>query len=117
MFTGAGGGPLNPTTVWTWVRTVAASAGLPSVPTHVLRHTCLTTALEATGDLRAVQEFAGHARPETTAGYTRTSKRRLEAAVASICYDLDESLGTPGGGHPGSPRVTPGHPISQAPER
>ena len=57
------------------------------VATHVLRHTALATALDATGDLRAVQELAGHARPETTAGYTRVRRDRLEAAVSAISYD------------------------------
>ena len=88
VFVGSGGGPLNPTTVWTWVRAVAADAGLPPVPTHVLRHTALATALDHTGDLRAVQELAGHARPETTAGYTRVRRHRLEAAVAAISFDV-----------------------------
>ena len=87
IFPGAGGGPLNPTTVWTWARLVAAEAGLPPVATHVLRHTALATALDATGDLRAVQELAGHARPETTAGYTRVRRDRLVAAVSAISYD------------------------------
>ena len=91
-----GGGPLfagsrrrdhlHPTTVWTWVRELAAEAGLPPFGSHVLRHTALATALEATGDLRAVQELAGHARPETTAGYTRVRADRLRAAASAIDY-------------------------------
>ncbi len=87
LFVGAGGGPLNPTTVWKWVREIAREAGLPPIGAHVLRHTALATALDATGDLRAVQELAGHARPETTAGYTRVTDRRLRGAVAAICYE------------------------------
>lgn len=86
VFPGASGGPVCPTTIWLWVRAVAQDAGLPSVPTHVLRHTALSAALDGTGDLRAVQTLAGHARPETTAGYTRTSRTRLSAAVAAITY-------------------------------
>lgn len=86
IFTGAGGGELHPTTLWTWVRQVAALAGLPPVGVHVLRHTALSAALDRTGDLRAVQELAGHARPETTAGYTRVRRDRLSAAVAAIDY-------------------------------
>jgi integrase/recombinase XerC len=78
--------PVNPTTIWLWVRDVALEAGLPAVPTHVLRHTALATALDNCHDLRAVQELAGHARPETTAGYTRVTSRRLEEAVHSIAY-------------------------------
>lgn len=86
VFAGAGGGHLNPTTVWTWVRQLAAEAELPPLQTHVLRHTALATALDATRDLRAVQELAGHARPETTAGYTRVRADRLVGAVRAISY-------------------------------
>ena len=86
VFAGRWGGPVNPTTVWGWVRLVATAAGLATVPTHVLRHTCLATALDTTRDLRAVQELAGHARPETTAGYTRVRRDRLTETVAAIEY-------------------------------
>jgi len=86
VFPGRFGGPVNPTTVWTWVRELSAAAGIPAVPTHVLRHTCLATALDATRDLRAVQELAGHARPETTAGYTRVRRDRLVETVQAIEY-------------------------------
>lgn len=86
IFRGRWTEPVHPTTVWLWVREVAQEAGLPSVPTHVLRHTALATALDNCRDLRAVQELAGHARPETTAGYTRVTRRRLVDAVRSISY-------------------------------
>ena len=87
VFPGRFGGPMNPTTIWLWVREVAEDAGLEAVPTHVLRHTALATALDGCRDLRAVQELAGHARPETTAGYTRTTRARLISAVQSIDYE------------------------------
>jgi integrase/recombinase XerC len=95
VFLGQGGGRLHPTTVWTWVRQLSAEAGLPPVQVHVLRHTALTTALDGTHDLRAVQELAGHARPETTAGYTRVRSDRLSATVLAISYgeDLEECPG------------------------
>lgn len=51
-----------------------------------LRHTALATANDATRDLRAVQEFARHARPETTALYTRVTARRLMEVAMSIDY-------------------------------
>lgn len=39
--------------------------------THSLRHRCATVALQGNGgDLRAVQELLGHAKPDTTALYT-----------------------------------------------
>ena len=86
IFRGRWTEPVHPTTVWLWVREVALEAGLAAVPTHVLRHTALATALDNCRDLRAVQELAGHARPETTAGYTRVTRHRLEEAVRSIAY-------------------------------
>ncbi len=86
IFRGRWTEPVHPTTIWLWVRDVAHEAGLDSVPTHVLRHTALATALDNCKDLRAVQELAGHARPETTAGYTRVTRRRLVEAVESITY-------------------------------
>jgi site-specific recombinase XerD len=54
----------------------------------LLRHTMLTEANDRSGDLRTVQEIARHMRPETTAGYTRASDRRLRNAVAAICYGV-----------------------------
>ena len=89
IFPGRFGGPTHPTTVWGWVRTIAESAGLGPIATHVLRHTALAVANDNTHDLRAVQELAGHARPETTAGYTRVRGQRLEATVRAITYGED----------------------------
>lgn len=58
--------------------------GLPEVTAHRLRHTIATDLLDATGDLRLVQEFLGHASPATTAIYTRVSSARMSAAVAAL---------------------------------
>jgi integrase/recombinase XerC len=80
------GSPVSVATIWAWVRLVAEEAGLPPVSPHVLRHCCLSTANDATGDLRAVQALAGHSKPETTAGYSRASARRLQEAVLSLDY-------------------------------
>jgi integrase len=80
------GTPVSAATIWAWVRLVAEEAGLPPVPCHVLRHTCLSTANDATGDLRAVQALAGHIKVETTTRYTRLSRRRLEGAVMALDY-------------------------------
>lgn len=90
VFPGAGGrGHVTPTTVWTWIRTAGEQAGIDGLQPHVLRHTALATANDATGDLRAVQDLARHARPETTAGYTRTTTRRLVAAALAVDYQED----------------------------
>ena len=86
LFAGRYGGHVNPATIWAWVREVSTDSGAPTIPCHVLRHISLATANDNTGDLRAVQAFAGHAKPETTAGYTRANGRRLAAVVASLDY-------------------------------
>lgn len=80
-----GDGPVSPGTVWGWVRLVGDEAGVP-VRTHLLRHTALAEANDRSGDLRAVQDLARHARPELTAGYTRTTSARLKAVTAMIDY-------------------------------
>ena len=77
---------VSPATIWQWTRDLATSAGLPPIRTHWLRHTGLATMNDATGDLRTVQAFAGHSKPETTAGYTRATKRKLLEAVLSLDY-------------------------------
>ncbi|MDQ3575298.1 MAG: tyrosine-type recombinase/integrase [Actinomycetota bacterium] len=87
LFPGEGRDHVHPATVWQWIRDLAQAAGVGLVSTHILRHTCLATANDATGDLRAVQEFARHARPETTANYTRASAQRLDAVMRSIDYE------------------------------
>jgi integrase len=78
---------VHPATVWDWIHRLAAEAGLEGVGPHQLRHTCLATANDRTGDLRAVQDFARHARPETTAGYTRSTEARLRSVVESLTYE------------------------------
>lgn len=83
----SGDRPVTPATVWNWVRAVADEAGIGQVPPHRLRHTALATANDAIGDLRAVQDFARHADPATTAIYTRTTAKRLTAVMQAIDYD------------------------------
>lgn len=54
----------------------------PGWTCHTLRHRFGTRALEATGDLAAVQELLGHTSPVTTRIYTLVSTDALLAAVA-----------------------------------
>ena len=61
-------------------------AGIGDVRTHQLRHTSLTTALDNTGNLRSVMEFARHSRPQTTADYTRTTKEQLLAVMEALNF-------------------------------
>jgi integrase len=86
VFRGLKGTHVCTATVWGWVRAVADDAGVPFVRPHRLRHTCLATANDKTGDLRATQDFAGHSKPETTARYTRSTGRRLRTLVNSLDY-------------------------------
>lgn len=87
IFEGRFGGPVSHTSVWNWVRAVAEAAGVEGhVWPHRLRHTVLAMMNDATGDLRTVQTFAGHSRPETTAGYTRTTTQRLRTASDALNY-------------------------------
>ena len=69
-----------------WLAELAERAGAGHVHPHALRHTCLATINDETGDLRTTQEFAGHARIESTVGYTRSTKSRLQAAVAALNF-------------------------------
>lgn len=79
--------PVSTATVWQWVLVVARDAGLENVTTHRLRHTCLATANDNTGDLRAVQDYARHSKVDTTAGYTRSTGRRLVAVMNAVNYE------------------------------
>lgn len=51
---------------------------------HVGRHTAATELLSATGDLRIVQEFLGHASPATTAIYSKVRPGRLAEGVQAM---------------------------------
>lgn len=86
VFEGRFGSHVTPATVWSWSKEVAVAAGLDSFTTHQLRHTALTTANDKLGDLRAVQTFARHAKPSTTAGYTRTKQNRLREVSDALDY-------------------------------
>ena len=48
---------------------------------HVLRRTCATRSLEASGDIRAVQELLGHTSIETTQYYTHVAPETLRKLV------------------------------------
>lgn len=67
----------------------AAVADCPSLSTktvspHVLRHTCAMTILQATGDIRKVSLWLGHADMKTTQVYLRADPTEKLAAVDSI---------------------------------
>lgn len=85
VFPGAHGGHVVASTIWTWVKAVAGDAGVDCTP-HQLRHTALTWINDATGNLRAAQEYAGHSSPDVTARYTRATELALRSAVDSLDY-------------------------------
>ena len=80
------GGHVSPATIWHWVTRVAETAGVHGVTPHRLRHTALSLANDQTGDLRAVQDLAGHTDPAVTARYTSTSRAQLNAVVDALDY-------------------------------
>lgn len=68
-------------------RDVATAAGIEGwFSTHVLRHTSLTTALDATDNLRAVMAFARHNKPDVTARYTSTSNEQLRRVSDALKF-------------------------------
>jgi integrase/recombinase XerC len=77
---------VTPATIWNWTQMIGRAAGMDHLTPHELRHTALTTANDKLGDLRAVQTFARHSKPSTTAGYTRTKQQRLREVSDSLDY-------------------------------
>lgn len=86
VFPGRYGGHVSPATIWEWTKIVGRAVGIEDLRTHQLRHTALTVANDTTGDLRAVQTFARHSKPSTTAGYTRTKAQRLREVSDALSY-------------------------------
>ncbi len=84
------------------IRDLADEAGVGPVRPHDLHHTCLATQNDRTGDLRAVQAFAGHSKPETTSGYTRARDEALKKLSEALDYlgdRLDRIVYSDGYGH------------------
>lgn len=77
VFPSSHGGHLTPAYVGKMVTRL-----LPGAHTmHTLRHRAGTVAYASTRDLRAVQEFLGHSKPETTAIYVEVPDGAVRAAM------------------------------------
>ncbi len=78
LFITAKGRPLHPRTVQRRLESRAVEAGLEHhVHPHALRHSAATHLLESSKDLRAIQEFLGHASLSTTQIYTHLDFQHL----------------------------------------
>jgi integrase/recombinase XerC len=78
LFRGVRGGALNPRQVQKAVERARLQLGLPASATpHAMRHSFATHLLNASGDLRAIQELLGHASLSTTQAYTAVDTTRL----------------------------------------
>jgi integrase/recombinase XerC len=70
------------------ITSIAAAAGLDDDTTvHTLRHTFATTLVRGGTDLVIVAELLGHARLETTRGYTRSSAEDRTRALDLLLVD------------------------------
>jgi len=84
-----GTGPITRAALWQTFRAAARQAGFTRrLSPHSLRHGYATRLLEKGVDTRIVQILLGHARIETTAGYTHLT----EPTRASLKAVLDELM-------------------------
>lgn len=80
------GGPLTRQGLGTVVNTLGRRAGITGlvVRPHLLRHSCITNALESGASIRKVQDLARHAEPRTTMRYDRNRNNLDDHAVHSL---------------------------------
>ena len=70
------------------IRTAFARAGLAGTRFHDLRHTFASWLLEASGDLKLVQQALGHSQIETTMRYAHLVNGRRESVTAQATRGL-----------------------------
>ena len=91
MFVTARGGPLTRQAFWALLKRLGAKAGIPSasLSPHVLRHTCAMIVLQATGDIRKVSLWLGHAVLKSTDPYVRADPtEKLELLAHAMPLSL-----------------------------
>lgn len=86
VFVGPQGEPLNPKTIWTeFHEEILASAGLPMIRFHDLRHSCASLLLLHGVPARMVQEILGHSSISLTLGtYSHVLPGLREQATAAM---------------------------------
>ena len=84
LFVGVRGQRLAPRVIQKQLQRRALENGLPThVHPHMLRHSFASHMLQASGDLRAVQEMLGHASIASTQVYTHLDFEHLSAVYDS----------------------------------
>lgn len=80
------GEPLTRQGLGTLVNTLGRRAGITglTVRPHLLRHSCITNALESGASIRKVQDLARHAEPRTTMRYDRNRTNLDDHAVHTL---------------------------------
>lgn len=78
LFVGVSGRPLSPGVVQRQLRFYRQALGLPEKTTpHTFRHSCATSLMNESHDLRGIQELLGHAKLSTTQIYTHLENNQL----------------------------------------
>ena len=97
MFCGLAGRQLQPTALARTISRCAGRAGLAKhVTAHTLRHTAATWLRQATGDMRLVAEYLGHADLSTVSRYTHVASEEMHAAVQALADETGLLPTSPG---------------------
>ncbi len=77
LFTNERGGRLSYRSLYSRVRIIGRAAGIENLTPHKLRHTFATMYYNKWRDLFGLQDLLGHADPQTTHIYAKTSDERI----------------------------------------